>query len=249
MTHQELIEDLAETMDPEINVVISEVPLGSKTIQSSVGVPDLFVMRKSYRKPDIRIYEVKRTIGDLATDIRSQKYQRYEPYCDRLYFALGPECWCPKAEELLRAENVGIMIRGTKGWCTIRVAPRREREPLSEMVVISLMMNGRRRDPQGRVSRMERVREELLKKEIQDLRHARMGDLSEAAKQLIEDRESLENLRLETRRVVMGEIRLELGLSKRWYADDTAKEIFEEVVFQPARAAALNGMTKLEELK
>ena len=96
---------------------------------------------------------------------------------------------------------------------------------------------------------MERVREELLKKEIQDLRHARMGDLSEAAKQLIEDRESLENLRLETRRVVMGEIRLELGLSKRWYADDTAKEIFEEVVFQPARAAALNGMTKLEELK
>lgn len=243
MTHHTLITDLASTFDLSENIVIEEPPLGSKHLENNVGVPDLFVMRKSYTRPEIRIYEVKASTADLRGDLRKGKWLRYLPFADRMYFALGPEV----DEKSLYPENVGIMKRGPKGWKTLKPAPRNpERKVLPETVLFSLMMNGRRRNYYDRLSRLEREHAILLKKEIKDIYGSQSLALRKMAEALKEREQALEHVKEDARKQVIKEMREELGLKYRWGSEDL-RGLFTAMVWDEVENAFRGGVKKLRE--
>lgn len=85
-TGRELAEDLARTIEVSGAMVWTNMPLGS-VMFSNPGIVDCIAMSKSYTNPNVRIYEVKVSRGDFQRDINRQKFTRYIPFCNRLFFA------------------------------------------------------------------------------------------------------------------------------------------------------------------
>jgi len=71
------------------SVCLPNVPIGASWSMSggSRGKVDVLAIKKCYREPDITIYEVKGSKNDLMQDIRSEKFRKYYPHCNRLVFA------------------------------------------------------------------------------------------------------------------------------------------------------------------
>ena len=137
MSHSDLISDLSRSFDPEENFCFVQPPMGSRLIQGGVPVPDLFVISPHYRRPNIRIYEIKSNQADFDGELANQKWEKYLPFCDRFFFALGQSVkWDGKFIPPL----AGLIVRGEKKWMIKIPAPiNPKRLPLDEQVLFALI--------------------------------------------------------------------------------------------------------------
>ena len=136
LTHRDVCFDLAMAKGTQY----IEVPLGSVWLNyGAVGQADVITIKPSYRRFNLDIYEVKVQRSDFLQDIKSEKYKKYLPHCNRLYFAVLDGV--AKKEEM--PEDVGLMIRSEKGWYTAKAAKKREIEHTKEMLMALAFSNGR----------------------------------------------------------------------------------------------------------
>jgi len=81
-----------------------------------------------------QIYECKADRGDFHKDLRSSKWMRYLPYCNRFAFAT-PAGMLKKTEV---PEEAGLIVLGSD-WRTVRMAPHRADGGLGEHEYLSLL--------------------------------------------------------------------------------------------------------------
>ena len=136
MNHTQLRDDLARSQAATERVVLTEFTLG-KVIGASAppGRGDVITLRRAYSKMDITLFEVKADRSDFLKDIREGKYQRYLPYCDRLYFATLPGV-CRKDE---LPPQAGWIVRGENGWSVVTAAKRLQRAELPADVMQAMI--------------------------------------------------------------------------------------------------------------
>lgn len=136
-THKDLCYDLAEAKGTKF----IEVPLGSVWLNryEGPGQADVITIKPSYNRFNLDIYEVKVTRSDFLQDIRKHKYEKYLPHCNRLYFAV--KSGICKKEEI--PDSVGLIVRGEKGWSTIKTAKKRDVVFEQQMMLSLLFFNGR----------------------------------------------------------------------------------------------------------
>jgi hypothetical protein len=134
LTHRDACFDLAEAKGTRF----IEVPLGS--IWFSVhGQADVITIKPSYTRFNLDIYEVKVTRSDFLSDIRKEKYKKYLPHCNRLYYAVLDGV----AEKNEMPEDIGLIKRTQKGWSTIKSAKKRDVEFDKNMLLALAFSNGR----------------------------------------------------------------------------------------------------------
>ena len=124
-THGGLITDLCENINSSSDYICGEVYAGSRFLERR-PCPDALRVRMSYTRPDFAIYEIKVSRPDFLSDIRSDKWQTYLPYCSRFYFATPAEGVCTLDDIPFVA---GWMVRGPTGWSTKKTPKVREFEP------------------------------------------------------------------------------------------------------------------------
>ncbi len=130
MTHRELAEDLAMTKDTRY----IEVAMGSKWMtRPAPPIADVVVVRPSYTRFCIDIYEVKQSRADFLSDIRSKKWQSYLPFCHRFYFA-APSGIIKKEDT---PADCGLIIRGDTGWKVMQSA--KARDAADDIPVVALL--------------------------------------------------------------------------------------------------------------
>lgn len=138
--HDDLVKDLYQHFVDAGQCVFAEPKLGSHYLNNGTcPMPDIYTFKKSYTRTDIHAIEIKAHRSDLLSDIRNAKWEKYQPYCDRVSFALAPGIeW----KDVLDHQPVGIMVRNEKGWRTLRAAPRHGmRQPIPEEVWLSLFFS------------------------------------------------------------------------------------------------------------
>lgn len=91
------------------------------------GIPraDLVVIRPSYDRFCIDIFEIKVNRFDFLSDIKTKKWEKYLPFCHRFYFAILNGV--AKKKEI--PSGVGLYEFGrvrTKSWSLIKGAKHRE---------------------------------------------------------------------------------------------------------------------------
>jgi hypothetical protein len=96
LDHAQLTVSLECHLGREVNTdraIMVEAILGSsmKARQGEVGRADILTIDRTYARPNIAIYEVKSSRSDLLSDLNSDKWTRYRPFCERFYFALGAD--------------------------------------------------------------------------------------------------------------------------------------------------------------
>ena len=135
-THRELCFDLAEAKATRF----IEVPLGSKYLSwGSVSQADVITVKPSYNRFNLDIYEVKVTRRDFLQEIKKKKYEASLPHCNRFYFATLSGI--AKKEEI--PDGLGLIVRGEKGWTTIKSAKKRNIEFEQQMLLSMIFFNGR----------------------------------------------------------------------------------------------------------
>lgn len=142
--HDKLAEDLADHIGPIpfLNVFLgspvnysmasstwvhSNLPDNLREEAITIGEPqraDLVKILPSYTKFTVSIYEIKVSRNDFLSDIRKDKWRGYLPHCNRFYFAVAEGV--AKKQDI--PEEAGLMIRGKKGWTTVKAAPANNRE-------------------------------------------------------------------------------------------------------------------------
>lgn len=136
LTHRDACFDLASAKGTQY----VEVPLGSVWLNyGAVGQADVITIKPSYRRFNLDIFEVKVQRSDFLQDVKSGKYEKYLPHCNRLYFAVLEGV--AKKEEI--PDDVGLMIRNEKGWYVAKAAKKREVEHTKEMLMALAFSNGR----------------------------------------------------------------------------------------------------------
>ena len=124
-THGGLITDLCENINSSSDYICGEVYAGSRFLERR-PCPDALRVRMSYTRPDFAIYEIKVSRPDFLSDIRSDKWQTYLPYCSRFYFATPAEGVCTIDDIPFVA---GWLVRGPNGWITKKTPKVREFTP------------------------------------------------------------------------------------------------------------------------
>ena len=130
-THRQLCEDLAIAKE----TIFIEVSLGSKWMtRPTPPIADVLVVRPSYTRFCVDIFEVKKSRADLLSDIRSEKWKSYLPFCHRFYYAIASGITNQKEIP----NGCGLLIRGEIGWRTIKQSKAREIE-LPSVALMSLL--------------------------------------------------------------------------------------------------------------
>lgn len=119
--HEALQHDLALTRRAVGEIAVERLAIGS---YGGGGQMDVFAVRPSWTQPTPTVYEVKISRPDFLRDTQAGKYERYLPYCRRLYFAT-PAGMIDRKEVPV---GMGLCVRGETGWRTV-VAPRVRPEP------------------------------------------------------------------------------------------------------------------------
>jgi len=124
--HDELAQDLGDNKETGF----LDVPLGSVVMHHSQRA-DVVEVKPSFTRFCISIYEVKISRADFQSDIRSGKWLGYLPHCHRFYFA------CPSG--MINKNEVppgaGLIVRGDKGWTTVKAAPVMKNEIPTETMM------------------------------------------------------------------------------------------------------------------
>lgn len=150
-THDALASDLARSRRGNGEAVLSPLSLGS---YSAGGRADVAAFALSWVRFDATIWEVKISRADFLGDVNAGKYQRYLPWCSRLYFA-APAGLLAKGEI---PEGVGLVVRGEKGWSGVRAARRRDVADGSRDKVLRAFLMGAHPGPWNPIGRLDRLR-------------------------------------------------------------------------------------------
>lgn len=161
--HDELAEDLAIAKGP---TPFLNVPLGSIWLQqdrnrkasldilNSEGaeayykaqknqkqphLADVIIIKPSYTRFCVSIFEIKISRSDFLSDIRSGKWMGYLKHCHRFYFAVAQGV--AKKEDI--PEEAGLIIRGPNGWQVQKGAPVIDNEIPQETLMSMLFVKQR----------------------------------------------------------------------------------------------------------
>lgn len=149
--------------------VFSEVQLNpTRDDGAEFGIADVMVMNLSYKRQNLRIYEVKASMSDLSQDIDKGKWRKYLSYCDRFYFAIGdPDIeWRKK---IFPDMPCGVIVRKWDGWKVARKPPLNKHEPMGATFWLSIIFSQvLRMQPQGSAA-LEAQKVELLTADIKKL--------------------------------------------------------------------------------
>ena len=127
ITHREFVVELAEAK----NTFFIEVPLGSVWMNNGIPIADVINVRYSYTRFNIDIFECKVQRSDLIKEIKSEKYKKYLPYCNRFYF-VAPRGLTDKIEI---PKECGLILKSEKSFYTRKPALVRSPELESEMLM------------------------------------------------------------------------------------------------------------------
>lgn len=174
MTHTELVEDLRRTRELAGDISVSELGLGA---WGGTGRIDVLAMRPSWSNRRIQAYEVKATRSDLLSDLRSEKWKKYLPWCQGLIFAFP--------NELARPDEIpgecGVLTRSAKGWVTRRTPPLHRCERM-EAVLFGVLL--RQREAPWSQSREARIRRASDWRSLQAKAWALGGEMSKLVDQM-----------------------------------------------------------------
>lgn len=132
MKHDELLDNLAIAKE----TIFKNVNLGSPhhAWDANIGgVPkaDILKVFPSYHRFLIDIFEVKSTRRDFLSDIRTEKWKKYLPFCHRFYFAILDGI----AEKHEIPEDAGLYVYDKKGWICRKLTTKREIELDMQMLL------------------------------------------------------------------------------------------------------------------
>ena len=148
--HEALQADLAATRRDVGEIAVERLAIGS---YGSGGQMDVFSVKPSWTQPQPTVYEVKISRPDFLRDTQAGKYQRYLPYCRRLYFAT-PAGMIDRKEV---PEGMGLCVRGETGWRTV-VAPRVRPSPDGWPEILFSLVLKIHPGPWDRPTRAERIK-------------------------------------------------------------------------------------------
>lgn len=95
-----------------------------------------------YAQRDLRAYECKSSRADFMRDVGADKWRRYLLVFPRVYFAV-PSGLVTKAEVPAEA---GLIVRGEKGWTTVKAARSHIPPNLSVNSILALLFRGYEQD-------------------------------------------------------------------------------------------------------
>ncbi len=140
MMHNQLVHDLADAK----STIYRELPLGSVWSGAWSGgdgtkIADVVSVRPSYTQFCVDIYECKVSRSDFLRDVRDEKYKFYLPHCHRFYYAV--ESGIAKKEDV--PMEAGLLVRGEKGWATVKPARVREVDIPGATLLSMIFFRGR----------------------------------------------------------------------------------------------------------
>ena len=147
--HEDLQHDLATTRRDVGEIAVERLAIG---FYGGNGQIDVFAVRPSWTQPVPTVYEVKISRADFLRDTQAGKYQKYLPYCRRLYFAT-PEGMVHRKEV---PEGTGLCVRGENGWRTV-LAPRMRTDPEGWAEILFSLLLKIHPGPWDKPTRAERV--------------------------------------------------------------------------------------------
>jgi hypothetical protein len=214
----------------------------------SDAIPDIVAVKKSYARKDTRIYEVKASTADLRQDVKKQKWEKYLPFCDRLFFALGPNVnW----QDTLGHYPVGVIVRQEAGWKVVRNAPPNlNKKPWSENVWLSLIFSHlpQLKRHQGDYDRLALEKEAILTGDLTKMRYKLSGELDAKLKDLFAREERVKSLEENARKEVVSDIlKVITGTESKYWTPDKMKDILGQAFISPAFKVMEDNMKRLLE--
>lgn len=119
-THNKLAKDLSLVK----GTIFINVPLGSIWLTPQIQIADVIVVRPSYTRFCVDIFEVKSSRTDFLKELRSGKWKKNLKHCHRFYFAIT--AGIAEKEEI--PKEAGLLVRGKNGWATTKRATNRNVE-------------------------------------------------------------------------------------------------------------------------
>lgn len=209
-THWSLQAKLAKSFDRLKYKVFTERGYGTGD-----GRIDVMAIAKSYRR-EIKFYEVKASQRDFEQDLKNEKWQKYLPYCDKLYFALGPALDHKKCLDALKNCPVGVVVYKDNHWAVKRGAPPTAPKQIPEHAWIAFLIGNEEGDT--RLARMEAEAEKLRHLELKQLCRSASVFLRNKASELLEQSAVHEVGKAAYEQEVRRKIAEELGMY--WCDDD-----------------------------
>lgn len=137
-SHDGLADDLAAHLKAVSDTLIwTNMQLGP----SGSPRPDVFLMHKSYVRPNPIAYECKVSRADFLSDVTSGKWISYLQYAYAVYFAV-PAGMIDKREI---PNKCGLMVRGETGWRALK-KPTFDPHPIPEKAMLKLLIDGLQRE-------------------------------------------------------------------------------------------------------
>jgi hypothetical protein len=250
LDHVQLVASLDTflTGDYTDRFVFTEVALGSRTMSSHLGIVDALVMNKSFSNPDFRVYEVKASTSDLLADLRESKFEKYLPYADHMWFALGPDVDNKK----LRDYPVGILQLTDGKWKRLRVAPpNNKRRPWPEWAFISLLLYHTPKviDINNNLRHLQDLKESLLKEDIRRLEYQLDGKLQERLRGVLNREKRCESLEQDTINAAYKTILERLGQKPDYFYANPKKpidDLLHRALIDPLREEFFKRLDALE---
>ena len=132
--HDELLADLAGHLNAADRMIWTDMQLGP----SGSPRPDIYVLQKSYSKPQPTAYEIKVSRSDLRSDTTSGKWQAYLKYAGAVVFAV-PDGLCSPDEI---PAGCGLIVRKAQVWRNVRKPVRQAIAALPMDVSMKLLIDG-----------------------------------------------------------------------------------------------------------
>ena len=119
-----------------------EIP-GTEADSWAAGRVDVVAVKPHrYAQRDLRAYECKSSRRDFLQDVGADKWRRYLLVFPRVYFAV-PSGLVTKAEV---PEEAGLIVRGDKGWTTVKAARGHIPPNLTANSILALLYRGYEQD-------------------------------------------------------------------------------------------------------
>lgn len=137
MTHDELLNDLAGHLKGPDIMLWRDMQLGPA---GSIR-PDVYTLRKSFRHPTPRVFEVKVSVSDFRADVTAGKWQSYLDVACSVTFAFPAGL----VQDAAVPAQCGILTRSERGWHARR-RPTQTPVSLHTDVLLKLLIDGIERE-------------------------------------------------------------------------------------------------------
>ena len=231
MKHDDLQQSLYDNFDASQWARFQKLNTGPKGMED-FGEIDFLAMRFSYSKPEIRAYEVKVSQADFDGDVKSQKFHKYLPYCDRFYFAI--EKGIKWKDRIGHLPEVGVIIHGEKGWRVAKtpIPNTKREETIPEHFFMSIIFNKLEKEsPCMHAKRALEWEIAHYKNDLSKLRYVANKFLKKEAVRLDALKKRAEMTMEQARIEVFKDIGVRLGVNA--YNIETVDKLIERVFYDP----------------